>query len=105
LNLARHQSHRGGQEFESPQLLNHAIFHSIYVDDDQIADHSLREPFAQLHAVQSDWQTADVTVPEPRTSMSRALSERFSVVVVRRSPRRRRWRAMLACSVRRTANL
>ncbi|MFD5089122.1 recombinase family protein [Amycolatopsis thailandensis] len=49
------------------RMLNQAIFHSIYVDDDQIADHSLREPFAQLHAVQSDWQTTDVTVPEPRT--------------------------------------
>jgi site-specific DNA recombinase len=49
------------------RMLNQAIFHGLYVDDDQIADHSLREPFAQLHAVQSDWQTTDVTVPEPRT--------------------------------------
>ncbi|GHF79857.1 hypothetical protein GCM10017566_62590 [Amycolatopsis bartoniae] len=49
------------------RMLNQAIFHSLYVDDDQIADHGLREPFAQLHAVQSDWQSTDVTLPEPRT--------------------------------------
>jgi site-specific DNA recombinase len=48
-------------------MLNQEIFHSLYVDDDQIADHSLREPFGQLHAVQQARHITDATVPEPRT--------------------------------------
>ncbi len=35
-------------------MLNQAIFRGLYVDDDQIADHNLREPFAQLHATRRD---------------------------------------------------
>jgi site-specific DNA recombinase len=35
-------------------MLNQAIFHGLYIDDDQITDHNLREPCTQLHAVQSD---------------------------------------------------
>ncbi len=34
------------------RLLNQAIFHGLYVDEDQVADHDLQEPFARLHAVQ-----------------------------------------------------
>jgi hypothetical protein len=44
-------------------MLNQEIFHSLYVDD----DHSLREPFGQLHAVQQARRITDATVPEPRT--------------------------------------
>jgi hypothetical protein len=48
-------------------MLNQAIFHGLYVDDDQIVDHRLREPFGQLHAVQQARQTTQATLPEPRT--------------------------------------
>lgn len=34
------------------RLLNQAIFHKIYIDNDQITDRSLREPFRQLHEAQ-----------------------------------------------------
>ncbi len=38
---------------EQRRLLNQAIFHGLYVEDDQITGHDLKEPFAQLHAVQT----------------------------------------------------
>jgi hypothetical protein len=40
------------------RMLNQAIFHGLYVDDDNITDYSLHEPFARLHAVQQARQTA-----------------------------------------------
>jgi site-specific DNA recombinase len=40
------------------RMLNQAIFHGLYVDDDNITDHSLHEPFARLHTVQQARQTA-----------------------------------------------
>jgi site-specific DNA recombinase len=49
------------------RTLNQAIFHGLYVDDDQIADHSLREPFGQLHTVQQARQTTHTILPEPCT--------------------------------------
>ncbi|WP_410610212.1 hypothetical protein [Amycolatopsis sp. lyj-109] len=33
-------------------LLNQAIFHTIYIEDDKITDGELREPFGELHAIQ-----------------------------------------------------
>jgi site-specific DNA recombinase len=37
---------------EQRRLLNQAIFHGLYVEDDQVTEHDLKEPFARLHAVQ-----------------------------------------------------
>jgi site-specific DNA recombinase len=34
------------------RLLNQAIFQAVYIEDDQVTDHDLTEPFTQLHAVQ-----------------------------------------------------
>ncbi len=34
------------------RMLNQTIFHALYIDDEQITDHSMREPFSRLHAVQ-----------------------------------------------------
>jgi site-specific DNA recombinase len=45
------------------RMLNQAIFHGLYVDDDNITDHSLHEPFARLHAVQQARQTAQDREP------------------------------------------
>ena len=38
---------------EQRRLLNQAIFHGLYIEDDQVTDHSLKQPFAQLHRVQA----------------------------------------------------
>jgi site-specific DNA recombinase len=46
------------------RLLNQAIFHALYIEDDQITDHDLSEPFAQLHAVQDAWNAA--SLPDSR---------------------------------------
>ena len=34
------------------RLLNQAIFHALYVEEDKITGHELNEPFARLHALQ-----------------------------------------------------
>lgn len=34
------------------RLLNQAIFHVLYVEEDQVVDDELKQPFAQLHALQ-----------------------------------------------------
>ena len=38
---------------EQRRLLNQAIFHGLYIEDDQVTDHDLKQPFAQLHRVQA----------------------------------------------------
>ncbi len=50
------------------RLLNQAIFHGLYIDDDQITDHSLQEPFGRLHAVQQARQATQGDEPDPGTS-------------------------------------
>jgi len=45
------------------RLLNQAIFHALYIEDEEITDGELREPFGQLHAIQRDRATA--TSPQP----------------------------------------
>jgi site-specific DNA recombinase len=50
---------------EQRRLLNQAIFHGLYIDDDQITDHDLREPFAHLHAIQAARQGNEHPPPEP----------------------------------------
>ena len=35
------------------RLLNQAIFVKLYVDDNEVTDHVMREPFAEMHAAQS----------------------------------------------------
>ena len=44
------------------RLLNQAIFQGLYIEDDQVTDHDLHEPFGQLHALQREH------VPEPRSA-------------------------------------
>lgn len=60
-------------------MLNQAIFHNLYVDDDQITDHSLQEPFGRLHAVQQVHQDANDDKRDPNTGAepekSRAASQ------------------------------
>lgn len=34
------------------RLLNQAIFHALYIEDEKITDSELHEPFAELHAIQ-----------------------------------------------------
>ena len=53
------------------RLLNQAIFHGLYVEDDQITGHDLKEPFAQLHAVQTSRRLDQSDKPDPGTSTSR----------------------------------
>jgi site-specific DNA recombinase len=45
------------------RLLNQAIFHAIYIEDEKITGGDLREPFAELHAIQRQWTTP--TNPRP----------------------------------------
>jgi site-specific DNA recombinase len=35
------------------RLLNQAIFVKVYVDDNEVTDHVMREPFAQMHTAQA----------------------------------------------------
>ncbi len=53
---------------EQRRLLNQAIFHGIYIDDERITDHELSEPFARLHALQRARQLAQADKPDPGTT-------------------------------------
>lgn len=59
---------------EQRRLLNQAVFHNIYIEDVEVTDHDLQEPFSQLHAIQQtqrstrDAQHSMPAVPEPRDS-------------------------------------
>ena len=59
---------------EQRRLLNQAIFHNIYIEDEEVTDHDLQEPFSQLHAIQQtqrstrDAQHNMPAIPEPRDS-------------------------------------
>jgi site-specific DNA recombinase len=44
------------------RTLNQAIFHALYVQDDKISGHDLKEPFASLHALQD--APGDAAAPE-----------------------------------------
>ncbi|GAB3473743.1 hypothetical protein GCM10027521_00870 [Amycolatopsis cihanbeyliensis] len=53
------------------RLLNQGIFHTIYIEDEDVTDHNLQEPFGQLHAIQQaqlPTQHPAPTAPEPRDS-------------------------------------
>ncbi len=55
------------------RMLNQTIFHALYIDDEQITDHSMREPFSRLHAIQHARRTnqpapADPNAQPPETS-------------------------------------
>jgi site-specific DNA recombinase len=39
------------------RMLNQAIFHALYVEEDKITGYELNEPFARLHALQASRQT------------------------------------------------
>ena len=43
------------------RLLNQAIFHALYIEDDKITEGELREPFGELHAIHSQ-RTAATSV-------------------------------------------
>lgn len=45
------------------RLLNQAIFHAIYIEDQKITDGELREPFGEDHTIQR--QRATATNPQP----------------------------------------
>ncbi|GAA4856072.1 hypothetical protein [Saccharopolyspora cebuensis] len=47
---------------EQRRLLNQAIFHNIYIEDEEVTDHDLQEPFSQLHAIQ---QLTNSKKPKP----------------------------------------
>lgn len=50
---------------EQRRLLNQAIFHNIYIEDEQVTDHELQEPFGQLHSMQ---QGTEQPTPQPTTT-------------------------------------
>jgi hypothetical protein len=50
---------------EQRRQLNQAIFHAIYIEDEQITDHELHEPFASLHAIHEAHQRAHGDKPDP----------------------------------------
>lgn len=52
------------------RLLNQAIFHGLYIEDDQVTDHDLHEPFGQLHALQREH------VPAPRSALPRRVDSK-----------------------------
>ncbi|GGM81050.1 recombinase [Longimycelium tulufanense] len=42
---------------EQRRMLNQAIFHALYIDDEDITEGELRKPFGQLHAIQRTRRT------------------------------------------------
>jgi hypothetical protein len=42
-----YQRHRRRRD-QQRRLLNQAIFHGLYIEDDQVTDHDLHDPFGQL---------------------------------------------------------
>jgi hypothetical protein len=46
------------------RLLNQALFHALYVEDDKITGHELKEPFAGLEVVEQAW-SAERALPAP----------------------------------------
>ena len=51
------------------RLLNQAIFHSLYVEDEEVTDQRLQEPFGQLHTLQREHQpTGEAHHPDPAPS-------------------------------------
>ena len=62
------------------RLFNQAIFHGLYIEEEHITDHDLKEPFAQLHAVQvarqsSGAQNANNTLPHPGKGVGASTME------------------------------
>lgn len=56
-------------------MLNQALFHALYVEEEQISGHHLKEPFDRLHALQDAHSGVNRAkdVPSPRNGDS-ALS-------------------------------
>jgi site-specific DNA recombinase len=53
------------------RILNQAIFERLYVDDNEVTDHVLREPFAELHEAQERLTVGNGSVGRrPRTERS-----------------------------------
>ena len=49
------------------RLLNQAIFHGLYIEDDQVTDHDLHAPFGQLHALQHEHVPAPASATTTRS--------------------------------------
>lgn len=64
------------------RMLNQTIFHALYIDDEQITDHSLREPFGRLHAIQHTQQTEH---PTPATDANPRPAEINNATASQRS--------------------
>ena len=57
------------------RLLNQAIFHGLYIEDDQVTDQDLHDPFGQLHALQREHDPGPrlaTTTRSPRGSSKKA---------------------------------
>jgi site-specific DNA recombinase len=50
---------------ETRRLLNQAIFHELYIDEDGVTGSELKEPFAQLHSLQKTRELAQADKPDP----------------------------------------
>lgn len=50
---------------EQRRMLNQAIFHAIFIEEELVTDHELKEPFARLHAVQEGRRTVLGHRPDP----------------------------------------
>jgi site-specific DNA recombinase len=50
---------------DQKRLLNQAIFHRLYVDEDEVTGYELNQPFAALHAVHTGQTTPGRTRGRP----------------------------------------
>lgn len=50
---------------EQRRLLNQAIFQALYIEDGQVTDHDLKQPFARLHDIQRAQQPTHSDKPHP----------------------------------------
>lgn len=60
---------------EQRRLLNQAIYHSFYVNDEHITDHELKEPFVRLQADQNARQLTQADKPDPGATALRTPTD------------------------------
>ncbi|WP_084263303.1 recombinase family protein [Actinomadura formosensis] len=52
------------------RLLNQAVFHAIYVEEEDVAGNQLQQPFARLHGLQEARRQAATDKPDPGASIT-----------------------------------
>ncbi|NVI89670.1 zinc ribbon domain-containing protein [Actinomadura sp. BRA 177] len=63
---------------EQRRLLNQAIFHAVYVEEEDVAGHHLQQPFARLHNLQEAQRQAATDKPDPGAGVASTQTDNAS---------------------------